>query len=60
MIMMCAIAALGSVKLTYAYMADRMSLLLRDAKIQKIIQTVASLVILTTGLYLLAVAALNR
>ncbi|MEM9149794.1 MAG: LysE family translocator [Cyanobacteria bacterium P01_F01_bin.3] len=60
MILMCAIAALGSVKLTYAYMADRMSLLLRNARVQKIINTAASVVMLATGLDLIFAAAFSR
>lgn len=59
LIVLCAVSALGSVKLTYAYMADRMSRWLRSAKIQKIINTAASFVMLVTGLYLMAAAAFN-
>ncbi|MEL7067775.1 MAG: LysE family translocator [Cyanobacteria bacterium J06581_3] len=52
----CAIAAFGGVKLTYAYLADRMSLLLQNNKATGFINTVASLVMLVTGLYLLIAA----
>lgn len=51
-----AIAALGSVKLTYAYLADRMSRLLKNNKATRFINTIASLVMLVTGLYLFVAA----
>lgn len=59
MIVGCAIAVLGSVKLIFAYMADRMSRLLRNSQAQKVINTVASLVMLVTGIYLIVAAALS-
>ena len=56
LILICATAALGSVKLTYAYIADRMSLLLCNARIQTAINTAASAVMVATGIYLIVTA----
>lgn len=52
----CSIISVGGVKLLYVYMADKMSFLLRNSQTKKRINTVVSLVMLTTGLYLIAAA----
>lgn len=53
----CAVVALGGVKLTYAYLADRMSLLLRNWHVQKVINAIASCVMLAVGAGLILAAA---
>lgn len=52
----CAIAAGGSVKLTYAYTADKMSRLLRSSRISRRMNVIASVIMLATGLYLITIA----